>query len=268
MILSQDLLEKVLALVKKAGEKVLAIYNEGPISSVNKEDGSPLTKADLLAHDIICHGLNAMDAAIPILSEESSQELIKNRHDWEMLWMLDPLDGTQEFIHHTHEFTINIALIHDHKPILGVVYAPALGLLYYAMDGFGAYKEEQGKKEKIFVSSSLYPKTSPIRIVASRRHGQEELHDFLKKIPNYTLTNIGSALKICLIAEGKADLYPRLGPTSEWDTAAAHAIVNNAGGILCDLNYQPFKYNVRNTLLNGPFLVSSYYALRFMLDIC
>jgi len=281
MQLTQVLLDSVVDIAHQAGEKILSIYRQQNVEIVDKADGSPLTQADLLAHQTIVAGLKKLTPDIPVLSEESSEEEIRERRSWPVLWMIDPLDGTKEFIHRTDEFTVNIALIVNHQPVLGVVYAPALGAMYFAMDGFGAYKQFAGKTEQIFacrwgdektssLSSGAHPPAGPplvaetpvssslrkIRIVASRRHGGEALEKFLQQLPEYTLVNAGSALKICLVAEGAADLYPRLGPTSEWDTAAGHAIINNAGGVLYDSRQRPFCYNARDTLLNGSFVVS------------
>ncbi|MES2204467.1 MAG: 3'(2'),5'-bisphosphate nucleotidase CysQ [Pseudomonadota bacterium] len=289
MQLTQALLNSVVDIAYQAGEKILLIYKNTNVDIINKNDGSPLTQADLLAHQTIVAGLKKLTPDIPVLSEESAAEEIQQRREWPVLWLVDPLDGTKEFIHRTDEFTVNIALIVNHQPVLGVVYAPALGVMYFAMDGVGAYKLFNGKKEKIFVSSvggeeasssvsGTHPPVGPlpfdrglasspfrgVRVVASRRHGGEELEKFLLQIPEYTLVNAGSALKICLVAEGAADLYPRLGPTCEWDTAAGHAIMNNAGGILCDSQYRSFKYNARDTLLNGSFVVSHREARRFV----
>jgi len=262
MQLTASFLNAVVDIAYHAGEKILSIYyqKDANIELIEKEDGSPLTKADLLAHQCIVNALKILTPNIPVLSEESSEEECYERHQWKTLWLVDPLDGTKEFIHRTDEFTVNIALIIDHRPVLGVVFAPALGVMYFAMDGEGAYKTVAGKTERIFAH---FPIAGSYRIVASRRHGEEALEEFLQQISEHTLVNAGSALKICLVAEGAADLYPRLGPTSEWDTAAGHAIVNNAGGILYNAQHQPFCYNSRATLLNGSFVVSHEHAPRF-----
>ncbi|MBP9726334.1 MAG: 3'(2'),5'-bisphosphate nucleotidase CysQ [Gammaproteobacteria bacterium] len=264
-MLTQDLLRNVIKITHQAGEKIMSVYGEQAtdINIMQKEDGSPLTKADLLAHQTIIDGLKLLTPDIPILSEESSEAECSQRHQWPTLWMVDPLDGTKEFIHRTDEFTVNIALIVNCRPVLGVVFAPALGVTYFAMDGHGAYKKYADKAQRI---SARFPITLPYQVVASRRHGGEALEKFLQQLPDHVLVNAGSALKICLVAEGVADFYPRLGPTSEWDTAAGHAIINNAGGILCDAQYRPFQYNMRNTLLNGSFIVSHKNTPRF--DFC
>lgn len=269
MIVNVSLLNAVVDIAHQAGEKILGIYQKMAIDVIHKSDGSPLTQADLLAHQMIVDGLKEITPDIPVLSEESNEVDIQQRHQWPIVWLVDPLDGTKEFIHRTDEFTVNIALIMNHRPVLGVVHAPALGATYFAMDGYGAYKKFEEKTEKIFArnwsgeSVGATGGRPPLQVVASRRHGEEALEKFLQQIPEYTLVNAGSALKICLVAEGAADLYPRLGPTSEWDTAAGHAIINNAGGILYDLKKRPFRYNLRDTLLNGSFVVSCQDAPRF-----
>ncbi|MCD8524729.1 MAG: 3'(2'),5'-bisphosphate nucleotidase CysQ [Gammaproteobacteria bacterium] len=261
--MNPPLLENVVDIAVAAGQAILPIYAQNTIELVHKKDGSPLTVADRLAHDMIISRLSVLTPNIPVLSEESSENDIQERQQWPTLWLVDPLDGTKEFIHRTDEFTVNIALIINHQPVLGVVYAPALALLYYGMDGFGAYKKYDHQIKKIFSR----PCHHLWRVVASRRHGAEELDRFLEQLSAYTLVKTGSSLKICLVAEGRADLYPRLSPTSEWDTAAGHAIIKNAGGILCDADYRSFQYNKRDTLLNGPFMVSHRDSPKRMFSI-
>ncbi len=259
-LLTRKLLDDVLEIALEAGEEILTIYRQQQIDVLNKMDGSPLTRADLLSHETILSGLKKLTPDIPVLSEESNEKEIQQRYHWPVLWLVDPLDGTKEFINRTDEFTVNIALIVHHQPVLGVVYAPALGVIYYAMDGIGAYKKSEGVVTRIFAKTAL----RQVRVVASRRHGGEALEKFLQQLSGYVLVNAGSALKICLVAEGIADLYPRLGPTSEWDTAAGHVIINNADGVLCDSRYRPFQYNARDTLLNGSFVVCHRDAPRLV----
>jgi len=252
-LLNPQFLESVVDIALAAGQAIMSVYAQETIKLVHKKDGSPLTVADRLSHDMIISRLSVLTPNIPVLSEESSEKDIQQRQKWPTLWLVDPLDGTKEFIHRTDEFTVNIALIINHQPVLGVVYAPALDLLYYGMDGFGAYKRHDHQIKKIFSR----PFNNLLRVVASRRHGSDELDGFLQKLSAYTLLHTGSSLKICLVAEGRADLYPRLSPTNEWDTAAGHAIIKNAGGTLyAPGGYRSFEYNKRATLLNGPFIVS------------
>ncbi len=264
MLLTTTFLNAVIDIAHQAGEKIMSVYSQQAtdINIMQKEDGSPLTKADLLAHQTIIDGLKLLTPDIPVLSEESSEIEYAQRHQWPQLWMVDPLDGTKEFIHRTDEFTVNIALIINYRPMLGVVFAPALGVTYFAMDGHGAYKKFADKSQRI---SARFPITLPYQVVASRRHGGEALEKFLQQLPDHVLVNAGSALKICLVAEGVADFYPRLGPTSEWDTAAGHAIINNANGLIYDSQMHPLCYNARKSLLNGSFVVSHKDAPQFVL---
>ena len=253
-LLTQSLLLKTLEIAEQAGEKILGIYQRKDIGITEKKDQSPLTAADMAAHHHIKQALTELTPNIPVLSEESSQAEISDRKSWPILWLVDPLDGTKEFIHKTNEFTVNIALIINHEPVLGVVVAPALQCSYFAMKSHGAFKKESGKTQKI--QTSLPRKIT--KIVASRRHGNEALEKFLQQIEHYELMQAGSALKICLVAEGKAHIYPRLGPTCEWDTAAGHAILNEAQGKLYNLKTgKVFTYNCREQLLNDCFIVAS-----------
>ena len=246
--------EKINALAIQAGDKIMEIYNRD-FQVVNKADNSPLTEADLASHHCIVDGLNLLTPAIPVLSEESSAADLNGRSRWSKYWLIDPLDGTKEFIKKNGEFTVNIALIENGIATLGVVYAPALDVLYYA-DQQGAFKTENGVTAKIQV------KPVPVNdevwgVVGSRSHQSAEFLDFVKNIKNHNIVSMGSSLKICLVAEGKADLYPRLGLTSEWDTAAAHAIVTAAGGLLVQYpGLNPLVYNTNaDTLLNPFFIV-------------
>ncbi|MGR6034107.1 MAG: 3'(2'),5'-bisphosphate nucleotidase CysQ [Candidatus Nitrosoglobus sp.] len=246
------LLESVIATAVEAGEKILAIYRTG-FSVERKEDCSPLTEADLASHKTILRGLEALNPEIPILSEESKEIPFEKRHAWQRYWLVDPLDGTREFIKGNGEFTVNIALIEEHKPTLGVVYAPAMRLLYFASKGQGAYRKEADK-------SAIALKVRPwaggtAQVVGSRSHADEYLKVFLDNINNYELVSMGSSLKFCLVAEGKVDIYPRFGFTSEWDTAAAQCIVEAAGGMVVDLNRIPLRYNTKESLINPYFLV-------------
>ena len=227
-----------------------------------KGDQSPLTEADKAAHEIIEVGLNQLTAhyslptSIPVLSEEGKHLPYENRKEWSYFWLVDPLDGTKEFVKKNGEFTVNIALIHNGVPVMGVVYAPALDVCYWAKQGEGAFKDgEKLPKAKVRQDGEVI-------VVASKSHMSKETEDFINQLSTSdkqpTTKSIGSSLKICLVAEGVADIYPRLGPTMEWDTAAAHAIVNEAGMQLqrYDLKsgYAPHLYNKPN-LLNDWFVV-------------
>ncbi len=191
---------------------------------------------------------------IPVLSEESSDEHAPEvRHPWSDFWLIDPLDGTKEFISRNGEFTVNVALIRDHRPVLGVVAAPVLNLSYYGFDGGGAFVAEAGGATRGI--EVRRPAADPLVIVGSRSHRGDSLESVLARIGPHEMRPMGSSLKFCLVAEGTADFYPRLGPTSEWDTAAAQAVVEAAGGAVTTLDGKPLRYNERDTLLNPHFLV-------------
>lgn len=249
---THHLLEPVIELAQQAGSKIMEFY-KGEYDIKSKEDLTPLTEADLAAHTVIDNGLQALTSEIPVLSEESAEIPFAERASWQRYWLVDPLDGTREFIKHNDEFTVNIALIDGHKAILGVVYAPALGVCYYASEGQGAYKcENGGVSERIKIQSSINGK---VTIAGSRSHRGASLDSFLSRLGEHEFIPMGSSLKSCLVAEGKADIYPRLGPTSEWDTAAAQCVVEEAGGSLTDTRMQTLRYNTKESLLNPHFFV-------------
>jgi 3'(2'), 5'-bisphosphate nucleotidase len=247
----QDLLEAVCRIARAAGHAILDVYGRD-FAITRKSDDSPLTEADHVAHDIIKSGLVELDDAIPLLSEESAPEDHAARRSWRQFWLVDPLDGTKEFLKRNGEFTVNIALVDAHRAVLGVVYAPVLDRLYLGSLDLGASRADAGAKaEAIEVQREA---RSPLRVVGSRSHPSPEVAAYLAGLPPYEITDMGSSLKICLVAEGAADLYPRLGPTSEWDTAAAQAILESAGGRMIDLAGQPLRYNSKDDLLNPYFL--------------
>jgi 3'(2'), 5'-bisphosphate nucleotidase len=246
-----DLLPAVLSLVEEAGAAVMAVY--ATTHGVEyKADESPITRADRAAHDILSRGLSRLTPSIPVLSEEAEAAHAPTvRRQWPELWLVDPLDGTREFIGRNGEFTVNVALIRGHRPVLGVVAAPALGLIYHAVSGHGAFRRRaDAAPEPIAVRRAA----SPLVIVGSRSHRGDSLDAMLARVGPHELKPMGSALKFCLVAEGSADFYPRLGPTSEWDTAAAQAVLETAGGAVIRLDGQPLDYNARDTLLNPEFL--------------
>ena len=191
----------------------------------------------------------------PVLSEESAQIAYEDRKDWQRFWLIDPLDGTKEFIKHNGEFTVNIALIENGEPVLGVVYAPALDVCYFAARGVGAFVR-RGQNEAQVIKVVDQVSGEPVKVVASRSHCDARTDSLLKKLGDYQCVSMGSSLKLCLVAEGAAHLYPRLGPTMEWDTAAAHAVVKYAGGRVCDTAGEELRYN-KNDLHNPEFLVLS-----------
>ncbi|MBT3048634.1 MAG: 3'(2'),5'-bisphosphate nucleotidase CysQ [gamma proteobacterium symbiont of Ctena orbiculata] len=245
-------LDELLRLAQQAGNAILDIYNT-EFEVETKEDKSPLTAADKAAHNIIVSTLEELTPDIPVLSEESSAIPYETRRQWQRYWLIDPLDGTREFIKRNGEFTVNIALIEAGSPTLGVVHAPVLNTTYYGVSGSGAWKQEADQPARsIHVTGQ---RSRPTRVAGSRSHAGDSLLRFLENLGDHELVSMGSSLKLCLVAEGRADIYPRLGPTSEWDTAAAQAVVEAAGGQVTTLDLQPLAYNTKDSLLNPHFLV-------------
>jgi len=250
--IDQALLAEVTDISRRAGYAIMDIYRQG-IEVMHKADDSPLTQADLASHHIIVNGLAELTPGIPCLSEEDSAIAFATRSAWNEYWLIDPLDGTKEFIKRNGEFTVNIALIRNHEPVLGVVHIPVSGESFRGADGLGAQRiDDVGVASTIHVRK---PGTGPLVVVGSRSHANPELESYLAQLGEYELISMGSSLKFCVVAEGKADFYPRLGPTSEWDTAAAHAVVAAAGGKVVTLDGQPLRYNLKDSLLNPEFLV-------------
>jgi 3'(2'), 5'-bisphosphate nucleotidase len=246
-------IQDIVAIAKEAGKAIMQIYKQD-FEVEYKQDSSPLTLADKKANYIIEYGLNKLPINLPILSEEGKETPYKERKYWKYFWLVDPLDGTKEFVKKNGEFTVNIALIHKDTPVLGVVYAPALDICYWSKQGGGAFKD--GKRLPLKVEKQR----DTLKIVSSRSHMSDETQAFIDAINTLKekkLISIGSSLKICLVAEGGADIYPRLGPTMEWDTGAAHAIADEAGSKLRKYDgdqYFKHEYN-KETLLNQWFVV-------------
>jgi 3'(2'), 5'-bisphosphate nucleotidase len=250
---SSEFLPSVINIAEQAAKEILEIY-QSDFSVESKDDNSPLTAADMAAHKIIIAGLNELTPDIPVLSEESASIPFATRRNWERYWLVDPLDGTREFVKRNDEFTVNIALIDNHQPILGVVYVPVTQLCYYSYSGQGAYKQVKGQAAKRINTKTTTGKT--FTVAGSRSHGSEQQQAFFAALGNEVkVIAIGSSLKLCLVAEGQVDIYPRFGPTSEWDTAAAHAIVIEAGGAVTDNALNPLEYNKKDSILNPYFLV-------------
>ncbi|HWJ04988.1 MAG TPA: 3'(2'),5'-bisphosphate nucleotidase CysQ [Steroidobacteraceae bacterium] len=246
------LLSEVRTLVADAGRAILEVYG-GAHEVEYKADDSPITRADRAAHEILASGLRRLTPDIPVLSEESAAEhAVEVRRHWRELWLVDPLDGTKEFIGRNGEFTVNVALIRDQVPVLGVVAAPVLGLVYGGAQGLGAFVAHAGGSDRPI--RTRVPAANPLVVVGSRSHRGDSLDGLLARLGPHELRPMGSSLKFCLVAEGSADFYPRLGPTSEWDTAAAQAVVEAAGGRVVTLDGAPLRYNARDTLLNPHFL--------------
>lgn len=248
-----------------AGREILKVYNgSSPVEVTTKADNSPLTEADSAADALITQRLQESYPDIPILSEESTSIDYAIRQTWSRYWLVDPLDGTKEFISRNGEFTVNIALIENGDPVLGVVHVPVSGDTYsgrvvagVAAEYGAAKTDSQGNRHSIS-SAKMEPATSTIRIVASRNHRGEQLDQLINEITlnigKTEVVSMGSSLKMCLVAEGHADFYPRLAPTCEWDTAAAHAILVASGGQIVGLDFQPLRYNQKDSLLNPDFI--------------
>lgn len=248
----QVLMPELVKLARRAGDAILAVY-EQDFSVTHKADDSPLTQADLASHVIIRDGLTALTPDIPFLSEESADIDFETRSRWPCYWLVDPLDGTREFVNRNGEFTVNIALICKHKAVGGIVYVPVSHISYTGISGSGAWRHAPGREPAPI--RVRRPCADPLVVVGSRSHANPKLEQYLAALGDYKLVSMGSSLKFCLLAEGKADFYPRLGPTSEWDTAAAHAVVTAAGGEIIRLDGQPLEYNRKESLLNPHFLV-------------
>lgn len=260
-----QLLSTCNTVAKQAGTAMMAIYSQD-FEVIEKQDQSPLTEADLASHRVIVEALSK-ESEFPILSEESAEVPWSERRQWDTYWLIDPLDGTKEFIKKNGEFTVNIALIENGVPTVGVVYAPAIDTLYFGAKGVGAFKQE-GENSAKPISPSVFADNEVVKIVGSRSHQSPEIQGFIDSLKNSTeLVAMGSSLKLCLVAEGAAHLYPRLGPTSEWDTAAAHAVVLAAGGNVTVMkpgndgvyldSKQSLQYNQKESIRNPYFLVSA-----------
>ena len=246
------LLDPATVIAQEAGELILKIYST-KFNVKEKDDMSPLTLADTTSHQYIIHCLQELTPKIPIISEESGVPDYDERKKWDAYWLVDPLDGTREFVKKNGEFTVNIALIINNKPVLGVVDVPTKKHTYVGCKNFGSEIRIKGQKiSQIHVAKRSQ---NPIRVVGSRSHAGTSLNAFLKKLNNYKIISMGSSLKFCLIAEGSADIYPRLSPTSEWDTAAAQAIVEQSGGKVITLDGKSLRYNKKEDILNPHFLV-------------
>jgi 3'(2'), 5'-bisphosphate nucleotidase len=251
--------KEIVRLAKQAGEAILEIYDKDFAVEI-KEDQSPLTAADRASNQVIVDGLEQLYPQIPIISEENRQIAYEDREHWPFCWVVDPLDGTKEFIKKNGEFTVNIALVHNGAPVLGVVYVPVQGITYYAAAGQGAFMEDaDGNIKQLERDYIPYREKQTVKVVASRSHLTPETEQFIADLEKagkeVQLVSVGSSIKLCLVASGQADVYPRFGPTMEWDTAAANAVAIFAGRKV--INFQtglPLDYNKPN-LLNPWFIV-------------
>ena len=251
-----ELIQGVIQLVHQAGDAILPFWR-ADVAVTAKADDSPVTAADLAAHHVLVDGLTALDPSIAVLSEEDANIAQHVRAGWTRWWLVDPLDGTKEFISGSEEFTVNIALIEKGRVVFGVVSMPTRGRCYYGGAGIGAWRAD-GEQIKPIRVRTVVPAGESLTVVASRRHSSPEQEALLAGLSEHlgelTLTSVGSSLKFCLLAEGAADCYPRLAPTSQWDTAAAQGVLEGAGGVVLQLDGQPFTYPARESLLNASFL--------------
>lgn len=259
MPITQDLshhLPAVIDVARTAGQLILDIYQKKQYEEFIKDDDTPVTSADLAAHKFIVEKLSALTPDIPVLSEEAADVSLELRSQWDRYWLVDPLDGTQEFIARSGDFATIIALIENHKPVMGVVYAPVSGVTFYAYKGKGAWKIPDMNESVRITTHQHQGQQHPIAIAISRRQDINRITSRMCSAWNYDLVPLGSAaLKACLVAEGAVDCYLRLGPTGEWDTAATQCIVEEAGGRILSTQLEPLSYNERDTLENPNFIV-------------
>lgn len=260
----ESLIDPVVGLAEEAGRAILEVYSTD-FDVQSKDDESPLTQADLASNRVISAGLASLTPAIPVISEESGLPDFDVRRSWDRYWLVDPLDGTREFVNRNGEFTVNIALIERNRPVLGVVHVPVQGKTYTGCEGAGAARRESGEAPvSIHVAQAS---GDPVRVVGSRSHRGTSLDAYLAAIGKHVMVPMGSSLKFCVVAEGRADLYPRLGPTSEWDTAAAQAVVEQAGGRVVTLDGKSMKYNMKSDILNPHFLVIGAADREWLADL-
>jgi 3'(2'), 5'-bisphosphate nucleotidase len=247
-------IDKIINIAIDAGSEVLRIYQQDSFDQQLKLDDSPLTEADIAAHNLITRQLKKITPNVPILSEESKKIPWSVRKLWGVYWLIDPLDGTKEFIKKNGEFTVNIALIHKNTPVIGIVHAPVLNETWVGEQGKPAIKIS--KEGTVTIKTRPYKKIDICKVAISRSHAGDSLNKFLQGgVDGCQLISMGSSIKLCLVAEGKVHVYPRLGLTSEWDTAAAHAVVNSAGGEVFEFKTKtPLKYNTKDSLLNSYFI--------------
>jgi 3'(2'), 5'-bisphosphate nucleotidase len=252
----EDYVEQVIEIAIVAGKEIRNIYLKGTFEKEIKPDNTPVTSADIAAHNIITAALQALTPDIPVLSEEDANIPFATRQHWDRYWLVDPLDGTGEFIAGSGDFSVIIALIEHNRPIMGIVYVPMTEVCYYAIAGLGAYKRDGHSESRIMSRQIPQSKDPALKLAVSRRQDPKSVLKLFSHSKHCDLIVLGgAALKGCLIAEGKADCYVRIGPTGEWDTGAAQIIVEEAGGEIMDLNLQPLTYNERESLVNPNFIV-------------
>lgn len=253
----EDLIQQLLPIARVAGDAIMAVYSRGTPEVQLKEDGSPVTEADLASHRVLASRLKPLLSECPVVSEEDAGSLV-HRQSHGRFWLIDPLDGTKEFIARNGEFTVNVALIEDGRCVLGVVYAPAIDALYWGGAGLGAFRCMGGQTVAIKVAAA--EAGGACRVVASKSHLNEATRSLIDRLGDVSLVQAGSTLKFCRVAEGEADIYPRLAPTCEWDTAAAQAVLEGAGGVVVDLQGMPLQYG-KPDVLNPSFIATRDTAL-------
>ena len=255
---NDDQLTILLKIIREAGSAILSVYSDNSNFRIRyKDDYSPITRADRLANRTIVRALKKLPVNFPILSEESEEPPYRERESWTDYWLIDPLDGTKEFIKQNGEFSVNIAHIRNGSPEMGAVHAPVTGVTYLGKKGLGAWRVDRDDVTREIHARRMQNSSSAIKVLTSRNHRNDSLDNLLKdistKVGDAEVVAMGSSLKICLLAEGKADLYLRQTPTCEWDTAAAHAVLAGSGGEIFDANSQILKYNQKSSLLNPNF---------------
>jgi 3'(2'), 5'-bisphosphate nucleotidase len=255
-VFSKAELQQIVTIAKQAGHAIMDVYAQTDLQVEIKQDDSPVTAADIASHNVIIEGLTSYFTDIPIMSEEAANIDWDTRKKWQTYWLIDPLDGTKEFIKRNGEFTVNIALIHQGKPVVGVVYAPVLNSCYSGITGQGAWKDQNGVETVLDISHRAI-NAVPV-IVGSRSHVSPDVAEYLHTVGEHQMLSVGSSLKFCMVAEGQADVYPRLGLTSEWDTAAAQAVLESAGGVVVEYPaLTPLQYNQKENILNPYFIAAS-----------
>ena len=253
MQLSQSLLDQVRTLANEAGKHLARFYQQD-VTIQTKSDNTPVTEADLFVSQFLIEKLTALFPDIPVLSEENCNIPFEQRQTWQTYWLIDPLDGTQQFIDRTDQFSVLITLVQDHQPVLGVIHFPILNITYYAMKGFGAFK--QSNKEITRLRPRKIDLIKPLKIAVGATTSQEKVRSILAKNLSCEFTVVGSSsLKSGLVAEGIVDCYVRLGKTGEWDTAGAEILLAEINGMIFDPQYQPLTYNQRESLINPPFVM-------------
>lgn len=258
MSLSLEQLSKhAVRIATLAGDAIMEFFEQGDYEEFNKEDESPVTSADYAANEVVLAELMRLTPEIPIISEEVEKLALEDRVNWERYWLIDPLDGTQEFVAGRSDFAVNIALVENGKPVLGVIHAPATQVTYWAVKGLGTHKIANDKTKKV-KAQKINREKPYLRVAISRVQTLETITKFIKPDVSIEFVSLGScALKSCLVAEGTADIYIRIGPTGEWDTGAPQIIVEEAGGCIIDSEFKPLTYNERESLLNPNFMVTS-----------